>query len=642
MSNVSRQPVAPGYRWIVLLALLLLASCHERKIYSLALTSTVVSGELLLNSAPYYGGGNPGVNLERGALALAAEALGGDDIDIGALGEGDYQLALLDGSYRSVYRYQQASVLPLPSPVPPTETLAKNDFKPDSVDDFVIVEPVEDAPSELPQNPESILPAVVDTSESSTWDVNVPATTLALQLQLNGADFPSDADEMAQIYLQPENSNMLILLGCTNGPLRRVALTPGRYNVIYQFKSGLRIPKNSHHLLHSIKLENATVANIRYEQVNVQSADIQARFTLDGGDFPNSAYDYGRLFLQNGIDQVPLGKSYEQVTSVSVITGDYSAHYSAREVGSLTPANPDSVISDKIEIDRKTDIVELNVATVSLYGNFLLNGEVPPNSAYEYGRVRLNNPDTGASLLLGNTFAQVYGPLRVIPGNYRCEYELREGGGVVPENQHLILPEVLTVREAPPSVENNPRRQKLDCDIPVVTVTVVLTLNGEPFPNSAYDYADIVMRRVGSDDDIKLGSTFEGDLSAHIVSGDYDFFYRVRESTGQLPLNTRYRFIANKSISQSVTIEHDFETRLIQLLPTLNGRSFPASAYRYAEIAVGSQPEERIFTNDTNVFGKAVSVITGDYSVYYTAKEIGDDFIIPVNKDAKVAEILVE
>ena len=617
--NPSRAKLAAA-KWLALLMIWPLTACNKNQIHTVDITSTVMGGELLLNSSPYSGNGGSPVNLERGALLLAAESIGGDDIALGALGDADYQLNLVDDNYRPVYRYEQASVLPQAS----TEMTPA----------LVISTPT--SSSGLPVNPNTSLPDLLDTANPAAGNVNVPAVGLALQIQLNNQDFPTDASEVAGIYLKLENDTHLIYLGNTNGSLATVTLIPGRYDVIYQYFSGTRVPRNEHHVLETINLTNATVGSIRTEQLNVEAVDIRARFSLDGSDFPISAYDYGLLSLRNGEDQVQLGESFTQFSSARVIQGDYSAHYSAREIGSQTPANPDALFQDGIVIDNTTTTLNLNVPTTTIYGSFLINGTAPPASAYEYGRIHLRDMNTDASLLLGDTFAQIFEQIRVVPGAYQCEYTFREGGDVVPVNSHLILPEVLAVRESGPTAV-----QRIDCNIPVARITAELTLNGEPFPNSAYDFADILMRRVDNGDEIDMGETFSSALSANVIAGDYDLVYRVQEANGSVPINSDYRFITAYNVINAATLSHDFVTRSIQLVPTLNGSSFPESAYRYAEISIGSQPGERIQTNLTYEPAQAVKVITGEYAVYYSAMEVDDGLEIPVNKNAKVATINV-
>ena len=616
-----------------LLSLCLLASCGDRQLYLVSITSAVVSGELLLNHSSYGGSDS---ELEQGAVSLVADTAGGEEASLGVLGDDGYRVALLSDNYRPVYHYRQASTTPSPSPEPPLQQSA---FAL-ATDDVVIVTPP-DRVSGLPKNPEALLPTAVATADRSTWDVNVPAVALQMRVQLDGESFPSSATEYGEIYLRPKGSQALISLGNTNTALRPVDVIPGIYDVVYQFGMGLVVPRNSQHVLETIDLRDATVGSIRVEQLNVQTTTIRAIFSLNGEDFPNSAYDYGLLSLRNGLDEVPLGRSYERVGGARVILGDYDAHYSAREVGDLTPANPDAIVVRDIVIDDKTQVLDINVAAVSIYGNFLLDGNAAPASAYEYGRVSLRDVDTGASLPLGDTYSQTFGAVRVVPGKYQFAYEFREGGALMPVNDYLILPEVLTVRETPPG-NGIALGERLDCDIPVVTIAVALTLNGEDFPNSAYDYADIELRRVGSTEDLPLGETFDANLSINVVPGAYDFFYRMRESNGRVPVNTHHRFLANFPIDHSVTLEHDFLTRSIQLLPTLNGEAFPNSAYAYADIAIGGYADERIPTNETFAIGHIVNVIAGEYSVYYSAKETGDGSQIPVNRNAKVAAITVE
>src|SRR5690606_27286095 len=117
-------------------------------------------------------------------------------------------------------------------------------------------------------------------------------------------------------------------------------------------------------------------------------------------------------------------------------------------------------------------------------------------------------------------------------------------------------------------------------NIPVVTLTLDLSLNGSPFPNSAYDYARIeAVPRQGAlpgGSPVLLGQTYQGPVQVPLLAGSYDCSYASREYTGSTPANRHAWFLRDSQLTSSTTLVHDFKASPVRVNATLNGSSPPA------------------------------------------------------------------
>lgn len=563
--------------------------------FEIDIRSSLVSGRMLLNGGAYGAGGAGGASSY--ALNLVRTDDADDTLFLGYFYDTRFSLPVVAGTYRAAYHDQFGDA--------------------------------------VPQNYRQLLRGPVNARRDVVRDIDVPAVEVSANFRHNGQPFPQQASETVHFFLVPTVPGERIYLGTSNLPNPPVRVLPGLYDVVYEYHGGSAIPVNQH----AVVARQVRLTSSRSLTVNVRSSVIQARLTLNGEPFPNSAYDYGRIALVNAQDKdtIELGDTFSAVLQQRVIHGRYDVHYRNREPGGLTPVNPDAVIAQDILLSPRNRSISVDVPRITAAGVFQIDGRAAPNSAYDYARIGLRLAGTDQILPVGDTYEQGFGPMPLIPGTYEAIYTHREGEQLPVNVETAFIPTL-----------DMPSDGTYTLDIPTVEVALDLRLNGAPFPNSAYDYGRIYAVRQGVEgaaaDPILLGETFEGVLRATLLAGRYDFVYAGRESTGLTPANRHAVFLHDVELTERTTLTHNFEARPVGLAATLNGAPFPGASAGSAELFVGLDREDRVSMGVISPRTEPVSrtLLHGAYTVYYAVRERGDLSVVPVNDDAVVGGFVLD
>ncbi|GAB1258683.1 hypothetical protein [Aurantivibrio plasticivorans] len=605
--------------------------------FALNIEAAAISGDYLLDGEPYTNpNANSAVFLENASIRLMSQPNRVEEVFLGYFSDASFEVSVINKSYVPEYSYETATLTPFQPnllaetnevnalPIQFVGTASPNTPR------FTLSTTVTD--NTLPLNyAESLEDNSFSVTQNHFENIDVSTVEISPVFTLNGQSFPTAPQEVAHLYLQSTNSETLIDLGATNTLTNPLTIIPGEYTIIYRYVSGNQIPTNTYKVI----ANNVVLTSSEELNIAIESSTVRSEFLVNGESFPNSAYDYGHFYLIDSEqqDSVFLGRSYEGLTSVQVINGTYNAHYQGREFQSEAPQNKNAIIREDIVVENGSLSLSLDVEAVQISGSFFVNGTTPPVSAYDYGRIYLVDSRTGSKLMIGNTYEVSYSPLLVITGVYDLEYERRELNGVMPNNPSAIFQRGLDINAA----------RTVDVDLPVVTISSNLTLNGNDFPLSAYNYGHIYLANTDSEEAFYWSETYNVNSSSiRVIPGTYSFYYRLRESTGDVPYNSNFEFISGAEIESDQTITYDFITQNIRIAPTLNNAAFSNSPYTFAHIHIGTSETDRILTNVTNLDPIERHVVVGDYDVIYSFMESATPGLIPVNQNSNVANISVE
>ena len=259
--------------------------------------------------------------------------------------------------------------------------------------------------------------------------------------------------------------------------------------------------------------------------IDVQTAIVSGTITVGGGAPPTDPSNDGLLLLRNAEtgDEARLGNTHDGAYSRRVVRGAYDVHYRQETSSGGVPVNTNAWLQ-AVEVQGGSSL-DIDVPMVTVSAAITLNGQPPPDSAYDDGLLYLRNEQSGDSVLLGNTrLASLQRP--VVPGTYELFYVVEAAGPTVPINAEAHLGTV--------DVASSP---DLMVDIPVTTMVADLTVDGAAPPASVYDQADLFLQDVGTQDLIHLGRLGLGVLSRTLTAGTYVLVYRGLTSTGQVPVN---------------------------------------------------------------------------------------------------------
>jgi len=356
--------------------------------------------------------------------------------------------------------------------------------------------------------------------------IDVPSASLRGNLRMNGAPFPQAGVNAATLSLEGVHALGRVVLGSSNQSTYATRLIPGAYDLRYQTNGiGGPIPSNQDAMRerHDIERDTAT------RDFDIPAVLAQFLFRANGVPFPDNALENGVVSLRRDSgDRIELGHSRNQTRTVRLIPGEYDGYWEGLTGSSVVPANPDSRFRRGLLVTAGVSV--LDVPSISISGDFLVNGETAPISETERGQVWLRDVLTSSEVQLGSTTIGSF-QRRVIPARYDVVYSRQTGGNIMPANGDVVIE----------SARDFAAQADADIDIPSTRLEYQLTLNGATFFDTQTENGRLTTRSGADAADIQLGQTIflgdDGD-SVLLVPGEYDVTYS--QLTGSLmPNNTR-------------------------------------------------------------------------------------------------------
>lgn len=361
-------------------------------------------------------------------------------------------------------------------------------------------------------------------------------------------------------------------------------------------------------------------------RIDVPSVTIKGDFLLNGSLFPGSIYQSGMIYLRDsdGTNYTELGSTAYGSYTLAVVPGTYDIIYTHQH-GAEVPLNKNAVVTAGVTINAD-QVLDVNVASVSVRPRFTLNGEAFPTSIYESAEFYLQDSSGGEPIPLGDSY-RANDPVVVMPGTYNVIYS-HEHGSLVPQNRNAIVAPEVTIDQ----------EQVLAIDVTTVSLRSSYALNGDPFPSSIYDRATFYLGNLASDDIVMLGHSYDHYNSTIVIPGVYDVIY-THELGTQIPLNPNTVIISEVSIYSSQALAIDVSAVSVTGEFSLNGESFPASIYESAEFYLqDSETNGLILLGKSSSTATPVLVIEGTYDVVYRHFN-GND--VPQNKQATIQRDVV-
>jgi hypothetical protein len=256
--------------------------------------------------------------------------------------------------------------------------------------------------------------------------IDVPMVRVSGVKQHNGAAFADDGSA-AELSLRREDGRGDVPLGGTLPSEFAVWIIPGTYSLHYDWSEGASLPRNRHATVRQVRL----VVKVLNLVLNVPSVVQDFAFLHNGEPFPAAEFDYGDIALSRP-DRVPvrIGSTFLPSPTVRLIPGTYDVHWQHR-AGASVPRNEDARFRTGLVVDGSPLVID--VPSVEISGDIRVNGQVPPASEIENGRLSLALPDSPDRADLGATRWAGY-QIRVVPGRYDVVYDHLAGASVMPAN----------------------------------------------------------------------------------------------------------------------------------------------------------------------------------------------------------------
>jgi hypothetical protein len=384
-------------------------------------------------------------------------------------------------------------------------------------------------------------------SSSGVLDLDVPVARVSGRVTLNGAPLPTEAGDRGTLqFVGAAGSDLgaanTAPLGSGGSGSYAVALLPGVYDVVLAANGGLctatqvsSVPCVSGRVLSGVRLVADGTLDVDLHAVTVSGA-----VTVRGAPMPAAAVDRGRLaFAGAGADagsgMTPsFGTSGAASYQLRVLAGTYDVAYvpgmGACSSASSPPSPPPLPCNGgtlragvTIAADGVLD-VDIPVAAVS--GRVTLNGQPMPTASL--GRGALSFTPSGATATAAATMtapfaasgAVAYG-LSLLPGSYdvglAANAQLCGPGAAAP-----AVPCVGGTLRAAVKLDAD---GTLDVDVPSVSVSGKVTLDGAALPAATLDRGSLVFTRApaegGGSAQLPLGTSSPASYALTVVQGRY-------------------------------------------------------------------------------------------------------------------------
>jgi hypothetical protein len=323
------------------------------------------------------------------------------------------------------------------------------------------------------------------------------------------------------------------------------------------------------------------------------------------------------------LGSVELGALHERDYKTWVLPGVYDVVYKHAQ-GDIVPANAETLLLRDVALTSST-VLDIDIPSVLVMGDILIDGSPAPSSLYEQGNVRLRDRNTGATFTVGRSMDGSYFAM-VIPGVYDVIWSRSLGGSIVPVNTDALVAEAVTVAGL----------TELDIDVPTVLRTGAFKLDGVNPPLSIYENGMVSLRDPRTGEIVPLGETRLQTYSKRIVPGTYDVIYSHMQGSSIMPRNAH----AVVATAVDLTTEGDLAINIPVVTLrgdfSLDGGAFPQGIYNRARFWLrGMNEADQFAIGVTADSGYEVRVIPGTYSVVY--EKLQSSGIVPENKWAVVS-----
>jgi hypothetical protein len=274
-------------------------------------------------------------------------------------------------------------------------------------------------------------------------------------------------------------------------------------------------------------------------------------------------------------------------------------------VGANVPGNTDARIERGLVANGGLRVVD--VPSVEVSGDFLVNGQPTPISEFENARLHLVVRRTGDTVVLGQTRFGGYAK-RVVPGRYDVVYEHLTGAAVLPSNPRATLARGW-------QVEDSPSRT---IDIPAGTYRGDLLWNGGDFPLSEFQSGEVYAVPAAEGwDPVPLGRTHHRAFERVLLPGRYQVGYAHGVGSG-VPQNTFTTFGRTRHIVKGTEISAaiDLPSGPLEVTYRHNGTAMPEGGPQNARVHL-AHARNYLRLHESIEGTRVVEAMEGRFDLFY-------------------------
>jgi len=361
---------------------------------------------------------------------------------------------------------------------------------------------------------------VVSGGKTLSLDFDVPDTTVAVSLTVNGAPATNQA-QLVLRHASDQDSDQVVLDQTGPGKNTHSAhVIPGnRYDLYYTgLESGPNALLNSKAVIKTgIDIGTAPVSL----NVDVAATVVSGKVTLNGA--PLSLTDGTGFYLKTAAgDQVPL-LAPDGTYSAVVVPGTYDMYFDGGSAGIADFPNSTIELRSGVVIGASPVSLDVQIPEPTpVSGKITVAGDpITGNPPW----LTLSDGTTIASAPSGNTYSAL-----AFPGTYDLIFHAPQDAGNLPSNYSARIKTGVVVGTSP---------LVLDIDIPRATLSGTITLNGALKGDAELDGGYFIIRFPDKSGQTRIGSPVgvAGTYTSFLVPGRYELSYSTNGSGHGLPSN---------------------------------------------------------------------------------------------------------
>ncbi|MDI1449614.1 hypothetical protein, partial [Polyangium sp. 6x1] len=484
----------------------------------------------------------------------------------------------------------------------------------------------------LPRNEGVRLKSGIELTSSQTFDVDIPAITLSGAITVNG-QVPAAGNKTSAVRLRNVQTGDSVMLGRPGDATYPAKLiVAGTYDVYYHWSQtdSQTLPRNEGVLLKSgVALTSSQTFN-----VDIPAITLSGAVTVNGSVPPvGNKTSAVRLRNPKTGDSVMLGRPGDaSYPAKLIVAGTYDVHYHWSQTDSQAlPRNEGVRLKTGVAL-TSSQTFNVDIPTISLSGAITVNGSVPA-AGNKTSAVRLRNVETGDSVMLGRPGDATYPAKLLVAGTYDVYYHFdTTDSQALPRNEGVRLKSGVALTSS----------QTFDVDIPAITVSGAITVNGQ-VPAVGNKTSAVRLRNVETGDSVMLGRPGDATYAAKlIVAGTYDVYYHFDTTDSQaLPRNEGVRLKSGVALTSSQTLDVDIPAVTLTGAITVNGQVPPVgnktSAVRLWNLKTGDSVMLGRLGDATYT---AKLMVAGTYDVYYHF-DTTDSQALPRNERAHLGCVVI-
>ncbi len=453
---------------------------------------------------------------------------------------------------------------------------------------------------------------LVAPGDATRLDVDVPATTVAGVVKINGAALA--ADDTVSLSLRNAAGDT-VPIGVNSGGAYSARVVPGTFDLFYtsgDVAAGSATPVNQLARIAGGIVVAPTAANTL--DVDVPAATVTGTIAIGG--VPAGPTNRGKVTLRSAAgDVVRLAVANAASYVARVVPGSYDLYFTGTEDAYSVGNQNTRLRAGVVVAAAGTTVLDVRVASAAIEGSLSLDGARP--EATDSVHLVLRNA--------AGDYAQIpwsidgHYSMHAVPGSYDLYYSKdNTSPAASPANQLARLRAGIQVAAD--------RTTVLDIDVTSSRIMGAVTINGMP---AAAGNSGIVTLRSADGDRVTIANTASATYSTRVVAGTYDVYYTrtagPNNTTTEAPANHAAKLRSGLVVAPGQTTVFDVDIPSATVSGTIKFNGTLSGADDHGTLMLQNAGGDFAPFASTSGGAYTARLVPGSYELFFSNAGSGGD-----------------